>query len=106
MNQSGPYTYWFSIGSVDTFERNLENAQLDYQIEPSNFVPVIYKNEVDVLSALPNLLFAALLIYTFFSFRGMMGGAKGKHVLKINSIKRDLLQGVRAKSTHLCSIAT
>ena len=36
-------TYWFAIGSSDTFERNLENAQVDAGIEPANFTPVIYR---------------------------------------------------------------
>ena len=38
---------WFNIGSVDTFERNLENIQLEMNIEPTNFVPVVYKSEMD-----------------------------------------------------------
>lgn len=38
---------WFNIGSVDTFERNLENIQLEMNIEPTNFVPVVYKTEMD-----------------------------------------------------------
>jgi len=32
----------FQIGSVDSFERNLENAQLDAGIPPSHFVPVSF----------------------------------------------------------------
>lgn len=44
---SGNNTLWFNIGSVDTFERNLENIQLDMNIEPSNFLPVVYRNELD-----------------------------------------------------------
>ncbi|KAH7980654.1 hypothetical protein HPB49_017991 [Dermacentor silvarum] len=43
----GNNVLWFNIGSVDTFERNLENVQLEFNIEPPNFVPVIYKNEMD-----------------------------------------------------------
>lgn len=40
-------TLWFNIGSVETFERNLENIQLEMNIEPANFAPVVYKNEID-----------------------------------------------------------
>uniref|UniRef100_A0A1S4KLN9 Peptidase M41 FtsH extracellular domain-containing protein n=2 Tax=Ixodes scapularis TaxID=6945 RepID=A0A1S4KLN9_IXOSC len=43
----GNNVLWFNIGSVDTFERNLENVQLEFNVEPPNFVPVIYKNEMD-----------------------------------------------------------
>ncbi len=50
---------WFNIGSVDSFERNLENAQIELNIEPQNFVPVVYKSEVDgstVKDLIPTLL--------------------------------------------------
>ena len=40
---AGSQTLWFAIGSSDTFERNLENAQVDAGIEPANFTPVIYR---------------------------------------------------------------
>jgi AFG3 family protein len=43
----GGNVLWFNIGSVDTFERNLENIQLEMNIEPPNFVPVVYKTEMD-----------------------------------------------------------
>lgn len=38
---------WFNIGSVDTFERNLENIQLENGTEPANFIPVVYRSEID-----------------------------------------------------------
>ena len=39
---------WFNIGSVEAFERNLENAQLEMNIEPANFVSVVYKTEMEM----------------------------------------------------------
>ena len=39
---------WFNIGSVESFERSLENAQLELSIEPANYVSVIYKTETEV----------------------------------------------------------
>lgn len=50
---------WFNIGSVDSFERNLENAQIDLNVEPQNFIPVVYKSEIDssnVRDVIPTLL--------------------------------------------------
>ncbi|XP_077893153.1 mitochondrial inner membrane m-AAA protease component AFG3L1-like isoform X2 [Ictidomys tridecemlineatus] len=38
---------WFNIGSVDTFERNLESAQWELGIEPTNQVAVVYNTESD-----------------------------------------------------------
>ena len=38
---------WFSIGVVDTFERNLETAQWELGIEPPNQTAVVYTTESD-----------------------------------------------------------
>jgi AFG3 family protein len=68
---------WFTIGSVDTFERNLENAQLDLQMESSRFIPVLYKSQIEagnVLGAIPTLLILGFLFWSFRRASGMMGG--------------------------------
>lgn len=52
-------TLWFNIGSSETFERNLENAQLELNIEPEKQIPVVYKNEMEpghIISYLPTVL--------------------------------------------------
>ncbi|KAF7245165.1 AFG3-like protein 2 [Varanus komodoensis] len=57
---------WFNIGSVDTFERNLETAQLELGIEGENRIPVVYSTETDgslLLSLLPTLLVIGSLMY-------------------------------------------
>jgi AFG3 family protein len=72
---------WFNIGSVDSFERNLENAQIEMNIEPPNFLPVIYKTEVEAASLsgiLPTLLVIGFLIYMMRRSAEMMGGKKGR----------------------------
>lgn len=38
---------WFNIGSVDSFERNLEVAQQELGLDPSHKVPVYYSTESD-----------------------------------------------------------
>lgn len=75
-------TIWFAIGSVDSFERNLENAQIELNIDPPKFVPVIYKTEVEASSLtgfLPTLLIIGFLIYMMRRSADMMGrgGRKG-----------------------------
>lgn len=74
---------WFNIGSVDTFERNLENVQLEMNIEPPNFVPVVYKSEVDgssVGSYLPGILLIGALIWSMKRSTGVMGGGGARRV--------------------------
>ncbi|XP_038244403.1 AFG3-like protein 2 isoform X1 [Dermochelys coriacea] len=58
---------WFNIGSVDTFERNLETAQQEFGIEGENRLPVVYSAESDgsfLLSMLPTVLIVGFLLYT------------------------------------------
>lgn len=72
---------WFSIGSVETFERNLDNAQSDLGIDASRGVPVLYKTQMEmsnVLSALPTLLMVGFLIWSMRRASGMMGSMGGK----------------------------
>lgn len=74
-------TLWFNIGSVDSFERNLENAQADMNIEPVNYVPVIYRSEIEAASLtglLPTLLIIGFLIYMMRRSTEMMGGRGGR----------------------------
>jgi len=70
---------WFSIGSAETFERNLENAERDLGLDPSSGIPVIYKSQMEmssVLTFIPTLLIFGFL---FWSMRrlGRMGGGPG-----------------------------
>lgn len=61
---------WFNIGSVDTFERNLEVATMELGLEPSRRPAVVYSTESDgcVLNRRGNLSDLALLSFFFFSF--------------------------------------
>jgi len=76
----GGSTLWFNIGSVDSFERNLENAQIELNVEAQNFVPVVYKTEMDSSSfsgILPTLLTIGFLIFMIRRSSEMMGGIAG-----------------------------
>ncbi|KAL7733120.1 hypothetical protein ACLKA6_004643 [Drosophila palustris] len=78
-NSSG--VLWFNIGSVDSFERNLETAQSEQGIESINFVPVIYRNEVEASSLtglLPTLLIIGFLVYMMRKSADMMGAGRGR----------------------------
>ncbi|KAJ8375094.1 hypothetical protein SKAU_G00056740 [Synaphobranchus kaupii] len=68
---------WFNIGSVDTFERNLETAQAEMGIEGENRLPVVYSTESDgsfLLNMLPTVLIIGFLLYTLR--RGPAGGGR------------------------------
>ena len=70
-------TLWFNIGSIDTFERNLEAVQREMHWEPAQYVPVMYRSEIDasmVVSYLPTILLVAFLVWSFSRSAGMMKG--------------------------------
>ncbi|XP_060770706.1 AFG3-like protein 1 [Neoarius graeffei] len=70
---------WFNIGSVDTFERNLEAAHYELGLEPLNRVAVVYRSKSDgsfIKSIIPTLLLIGFLLFTVR--RASMGGGGGK----------------------------
>lgn len=70
--------YYFSIGSVEAFERKLDDAQGELGIPSSERIPVAYHDELSAVSTLlhfaPTLLLAGLL---FYMSRRAGGGATG-----------------------------
>ncbi|KAK7421759.1 AAA ATPase afg3 [Neonectria punicea] len=81
-DQSGQKkTYLFSIGSVESFERKLEEAQDQLGIPPSERIPVSFESGGGTFGNLllafgPTLLFIGLILWTQRSMGGR-GGAGG-----------------------------
>jgi AFG3 family protein len=80
-SQAGPqsqYRYYFNIGSIDSFERKMEEAQEDMNWPPSSWVPITYTNELSWQQELLRLAPTILLIagYVWFTRRqlGSLGG--------------------------------
>merc|ERR1711871_654380 len=74
--------FHFAIGSVESFERKLEDAQKNLGISPRDFIPVIYANETDwakeAMSLAPTLIFVGLYFAVMRGIgRGGMGGGPG-----------------------------
>jgi AFG3 family protein len=72
-------TFVFSIGSVDGFERKLDEAQSELGIPSAERIPVSYHEEISVLNTAlhfaPTLLLIGVLYY--ITKRGAGGGAGG-----------------------------
>jgi len=49
MALQGSQQLTFNIGSVESFERNLETAQRELGIDPANHIPVTYVNMPEFL---------------------------------------------------------
>ncbi|PSR75914.1 hypothetical protein PHLCEN_2v8828 [Hermanssonia centrifuga] len=73
---SGGGDYYFSIGSVEAFERKLDDAQRELGIPSHERIPVAYHEEVSNMSHLMNFGPTLLVIgmFYFFSRRAAGGG--------------------------------
>ncbi|KAF8445822.1 ATP-dependent metallopeptidase Hfl [Boletus edulis BED1] len=73
--------YYFSIGSVEAFERKLEDAENELGIPSHERIPVAYHDEISTVNTLlnfaPTILFAGLLFYMSRRAGGSAGGGPG-----------------------------
>ncbi|TPX42141.1 hypothetical protein SeMB42_g02431 [Synchytrium endobioticum] len=70
--------YYFTIGSIESFERNLETAQRELGIPPRERIPVSYTSEINTLSIIFNLAPTLILVgVLFWLSRRAAGGAAG-----------------------------
>jgi AFG3 family protein len=71
--------YRFAVGSVDAFEKKLDEAQRAVGMHPSKEIPVQYTSEStvasEILSVVPNLLLMGAVFYFMRFASGSMGGA-------------------------------
>ena len=78
---SGGGEYYFSIGSVEAFERKLDEAQNELGIPSHERIPVSYHEEVSTFNYLlsfgPTLLFAGIMIWLSRRAGGSAGGGGG-----------------------------
>ncbi|ESQ51404.1 hypothetical protein EUTSA_v10016261mg [Eutrema salsugineum] len=81
----GQYKYYFNIGSVDSFEEKLEEAQEALGVDPHEFVPVTYVSEMvwyqEFMRFAPTILLLGTLIYGARRMQGGLGvgGTGGKN---------------------------
>lgn len=75
--QHNNFYYYFTVGSIEAFERKLDDAQNDLRIPSSDRIPVAYTDEISWLSALFSVGPTVLLIGGLFwlSKRASGGGA-------------------------------
>lgn len=63
---TGQYKYYFNIGSVESFEEKLEEAQEALGIDPHDYIPVTYASEVNWFQELMRFAPTALLLGTLW----------------------------------------
>ena len=103
-NDEGAYKFYFNIGSVESFERRLEELQTQMGVDQKDFIPVTYTTEVSWQSEfyryLPTLLFFGGLLYlTSRQMGGLGGGNNGPGGIgRIFSVGKANITTVDAKS--------
>ena len=75
---------WLNIGSVDSFERNLENVQSEMNIDPPNWIPVVYKNEIEP-SSLAGFI-PSLLLFGWLNDRSTVVNCEMSDLSSMNAI--------------------
>jgi len=77
----GQYKYYFNIGSVESFEEKLQEAQEALGIDPHDFVPVTYSAEMvwyqELMRFAPTLLLLGSLLYMGRRMQGGLGVGGG-----------------------------
>ncbi|KAJ0791767.1 putative peptidase M41, FtsH extracellular [Helianthus annuus] len=87
--QSSYYKYYFNIGSVETFEEKLEEAQEALGIDPHNYIPVTYSSETNWVQELIRFIPTLLLLGTLYFMGKRMqinvgqGGKGGRGIFNI-----------------------
>jgi len=78
---SGNSPFWFSVGSVEAFERRLDEAQRELGIPSHERIPVAYHEEISTASTLlhfaPTILLAGFLLWMTRRAAGGVGGGSG-----------------------------
>lgn len=86
------FFYYFTLGSIEAFERKLDDAQSELQIPSSERIPVAYTDDVNwlatILSFAPTLLIAGGLIWLSRRAAGAGGGSSGVFGMGKSKAKR------------------
>ncbi|XP_031169863.1 AFG3-like protein 1 [Sander lucioperca] len=93
VNTSEVSYLWFNIGSVDSFEHNLEMAQQEMGLD-SQKVPVFYSSESDgalLFSLLPTLLLVGFLLFAMR--QGPMAGGQRGNPFIMSESKAKVIKG-------------
>lgn len=83
-------TYYFSIGSVEAFERKLDDAQKELGIPSTERIPVAYHDEISLMNTLLHFAPTLLLAGALFYITRRAGGAAGSQIFGIGKSKAKL----------------
>lgn len=82
--------YHFSIGSVDAFERKLDDAQAELGIPSHERIPVAYQDEISAFSAVLNFAPTVLLVGFLYWMSRRGSGSAGGGIFNIGKSRAKL----------------
>lgn len=100
-NENGPQ-YAFKIGSVETFNKDLKDAQTRYNYTEDDKINIEYQDRENIWRELLGwiLPFGLILLIYFIFMRGMKGGAPGGQIFNIGKSKATLFdRDLQVKTT-------
>lgn len=108
-SNGGKRTYVFTIGSVESFEKKLEEAQDQLGIPPSERIPVSYEAGGSTIGNLllafgPTLLFIGLILWTQRSMSGRAGGGGMFNFGKSKAKKFNAESAVKVKFSDVAGL--
>jgi hypothetical protein len=99
---------YFTLASVESFERHMEEAQQALGRDPSRFVPIVYTSETPILSILgnflPTLLFIGALLFMSQRAASQVGLHTCTHTQRERERERDGLFLCAASYSHRLSV--
>ena len=110
--QTGQGHYWFSLGSINGFEKKLEQAQADLGVAPRDYLPVTYESETsmgsEVLKIAPTLLLIGFWAYMMRGGIGGMGGAGGgggRNIFQVGKSKPTIISKEKKTGVTFADVA-
>ncbi|MDR2010083.1 MAG: ATP-dependent zinc metalloprotease FtsH [Bacteroidales bacterium] len=106
-NSMGPQ-YYFTIGDVGTFERQLDEAQVDFR--PQDKISAQYDTEINYFGSilswiLPLALFFGLWYFIFKRMSGGGGGSGGNQIFNIGKSKAQVFDKERKVKVNFSDVA-
>ncbi|KAH9486621.1 Mitochondrial inner membrane m-AAA protease component [Psilocybe cubensis] len=97
--------YYFSIGSVEAFERKLDEAQVELGIPPSERIPVSYQDEISSVGALLNFAPTLLLIGVLYWISRRGSGSSGGGIFSIGKSRAKMFNKDNEVKTKFKDVA-
>lgn len=99
--------YYFNVGSVDSFEKKLEEAQEDHGINPDNFVPVVYNNNSEtsvageLLKAAPTILIVLAVLWMLRGTLSNIPGVGGRNIFQVGKANPIIVKGGEKSASQI-----